>query len=42
MLSVAAVYAIREAPENLMGLEFNVSKIVVGIALNYSYHKIVL
>ena len=42
MLSVAAVYAIREATENLKGLEFNASKIFVDRALNYSYHTIVL
>jgi len=42
LLLTAAVYAIREAPENLKALEFNASKIVLGIALNYSHQRIVL
>jgi len=38
----ASVYVIREAPAKEEGLEFNASTIVVGVALIYSRHKIVL
>ena len=38
----APVYAIREAPAKQRGLEFNASKGVVGVALIYSHHRIVL
>jgi hypothetical protein len=38
----AAVYAIRDAPAKLEGLEFNATKAVVGVALVYSHHRIVL
>jgi len=31
-VSIAAIYAIREATENMKRLEYNASKIVVGIA----------
>ena len=41
LLSTAAVYGIREAPEKLEGLEFNASEAVEVIAFNYSYHRIV-
>jgi hypothetical protein len=38
----AAVYATREATGKKEGLEFNASKDVVGVALIYSNHRIVL
>jgi hypothetical protein len=38
----AAVYGIREATAKQEGLEFNGSKGVVGVALIYSHHRIVL
>jgi hypothetical protein len=41
LLPTAAIYAIREAPENLEVLEFNASKGVEAIAFNYSHHRIV-
>jgi hypothetical protein len=39
LLSTAAVYGIRKAPEKVVGLEFNASEIVEFIALNYSHHR---
>jgi hypothetical protein len=41
LLSTAAVYAIRDAPAKQEVLEFNASKGVEVIALNYSHHRIV-
>ena len=38
----AAVYAIRETPAKQEGLELNAGKSVVGVALIYSHHRIVL
>jgi hypothetical protein len=38
----ASVYAIKEAPVKQEGLEFNASEYVVGVAMNYSHHRIVL
>ena len=38
----ASVYGIREVPAKQEGLEFNASEGVVGVALIYSYHSVVL
>jgi len=38
----ASLYAIREASTKREGLEFNASEGVVGVALIYSYHRIVM
>jgi hypothetical protein len=38
----ASVYAIKEAPAKLEGLELSANKCVVGFALIYSHHRIVL
>ena len=41
-LNFASVYAFREATGKQEGLELNGSKIVVGVVLIYSHHRIVL
>jgi hypothetical protein len=39
LLSTAAVYAIRNAPEKPEGVKFNASERVEVIVLNYSHHR---
>jgi hypothetical protein len=39
LLSTAATYGNRKAPEKLEGLEFNGNENVEVIALNYSHHR---
>jgi hypothetical protein len=38
----ASLYANKEVPAKQKGLEFNASKDIVGVALIYSHHRIVL
>jgi hypothetical protein len=41
-INSASVNAIREVPAKQEGLEFNARKVVVGVTLIYSPHRIVL